>query len=218
MHRFGVLLVFLGGLLLGSCAGPVEGWIVNTRVHQGDAALAQGSLREAETAYRLALQVSPRNERAGSGFARVSEQIAQSDYRRGNFEDALATLNAAAKYAPSDLRLQALRSQIEAARLKRDIVISNYPTYEGAAMELRSSYVALNAQNTLILRSLRRFGYTYDTQDLTKAIEDSYEMQLDLVKNTNRLIAYRQLVESGVPASQKAAQAVAPSGSLLPLP
>ena len=218
MRRFAAPLVLLVGLLTSSCAGSVEGWIANTRVHQGDAALAQGSLHEAETAYRLALRVNPKNERARAGFARASEQVAQSDYRHGDFEDALATLNSAAKYAPGDIRLAAMRSEIEHARIKRDIVISNYPTYQGAATELQAAYVALNVENRRVLHSLNRFGYTFDTQDLTKAIEDSYDMQLDLVRNTNRLIAYRQLVESGVPASQKAAQAVAPTGSLLPLP
>jgi hypothetical protein len=115
------------------------------------------------------------------------------------------------------VRLQALRSQIDDARLKREIVLSNYPTYRAAGADLQAAYTALRAQNTLIVHSLHRFAYTYDTQDLTRAIEDSYELQRDIVKNTNRLIAYRQLVESGVPATEKAA-ATAVSGSLLPLP
>jgi len=130
----------------------------------------------------------------------------------------MATLNAAAKYAPSDLRLTALRSEIEDARLKREIVLSNYPTYQGSALRLQAAYAALNDQNKLILRGLRRFNYTFDTQDLTKAIQNSYEMQLDLARNTNRLIAYRQLVEAGVPASEKGETTVTPAGSLLPLP
>ena len=59
--------------------------------------------------------------------------------------------------------------------------------------------------------------YKRQTQDLTRAIEDSYELQRQIARDTNRLIIYRQLVQSGVPATEKAA-ATAVSGSLLPLP
>lgn len=214
---FRVLVLVLAAQLT-ACAGPVERWIVQTRVHQGDTALERGSLREAATAYRLALRVAPNDPRARAGFARASEQIAQAEYGRGDFENAMATLNEGAKYEQSDLRLAALRSEIENARLKREIVLSNYPTYEGSGLRLQAAYAALNDQNKLILRGLRRFNYTYDTQDLTKAIQNSYEMQLDLSRNTNRLIAYRQLVQAGVPSSEKGVQTVTPSGSLLPLP
>lgn len=215
-----VLLLALLALATGlqGCAGTVEHWIVNTRVNQGEVALQNGSLHEAETAFRLALRVNPRDPRARAGFARASAAIAEADYRKGDFDDASATLNDAEKYDPQNVRLQALRSQLEDARLKREIVISNYPTYQGAGLQIQTAYGALNEQASAILKSLKRFNYTYDTQDLTKAIEDSYELQLDVAKNTNRLIAYRQLVESGVPASTQSAQATAPTGSLLPLP
>jgi hypothetical protein len=83
---------------------------------------------------------------------------------------------------------------------------------------MQDAYASLSVQTKSILRSLKRFSYTYDTHDLTKAIQGSYELQIDVAKNTNRLIAYRQLVESGVPAATTGAQASAGSGSLLPLP
>lgn len=199
------------------CAGSVERWIVDTRINQGNTALERGSLREAETAYQLALRVSPRDARARAGFSTVAADIAEEDYRTGNYEDALATINAAQRYDPASVRLQALRLQIDDAKLKREIVLSNYPTYRVAGADIQTAYGALALQNRLVLHSLHRFAYTYDTQDLTRAIEDSYELQRDVAKNTNRLIAYRQLVESGVPATEKAA-ATAVSGSLLPLP
>lgn len=200
------------------CAGSVEHWIVNTRVNQGDVALSRGSLHEAETAYRLALRVNPYDARARNGFSQVSAAIAEADYRKGDFDDAMSMLIEAQKYDPQNLRLQALRGQIDDARLKREIVISNYPTYEGAGNQIQESYTSLNAQTKNVLRSLKRFSYTYDTQDLTKAIQQSYELQLDVAKNTNRLIAYRQLVEAGVPAATAGTQSSAPAGSLLPLP
>lgn len=212
----GIAVVVL--LACTGCAGTVERWIADTRVHQGNVALADGNLHEAALAYRLALRVNPRDARARTGFSRVSIEIADADYRQGNFEDALATLNAAAKYDPGSVRLQALRTAIEQAKLKREIVISNYPTYKNAGLNILASYAALNDQIKLIVKAIKRFNYTYDTADLTRAIEQSYELQLDVAKNTNRLIAYRQLVESGVPASAKGAATLAPASSLLPLP
>jgi tetratricopeptide (TPR) repeat protein len=204
-------------LAAGGCAGPVQTWIVQTRIHQGDTAMARGSLHEAATAYRLALRIDPKNVLARAGFSNAAGTIADADFRTGNYDDALATINAAQKYDPANVRLQALRSQIDDARLKRAIVVSNYPTYRAAGAELQAAYDALRLQNKLIAHSLHRFAYTYDTQDLTRAIEDSYELQRELTRNTNRLIVYRQLVQSGVPATEKAA-ATAVSGSLLPLP
>jgi tetratricopeptide (TPR) repeat protein len=215
VRLFGCLLAALVGL--EGCAGTVEHWIVNTRVNQGDVAFDRGNLREAETAYRLALRVAPQDERARAGFSKAAAMLAESDYRRGNFDDAMTTLLEAQKYDPQSVRLQALRSQIDDARVKREIVISNYPTYEAAGMQLRTSYSALNDQTKDVLKQLRRFSYTYDTQALTAAIQSSYELQQDVSKNTNRLIAYRQLVESGVPA-KVTGESSAPTGSLLPLP
>ena len=217
ISRAFVLPFFLLAMLTG-CAAPVEHWIVNTRVSQGDAALDRGNLHEAELAYRLALSVDPKNARARRGFSHVSVDIADADYHQGNFDDALATLVGAAKYDPASVRIQAIRSAIEQAKLKREIVISNYPTYGAAAEELQKGYAALTDQNKLILKSLKRFNYTYDTNDLTRAIQQSYEYQLDVSKNTNRLIAYRQLVESGVPESAKGQPSIAAPASLLPLP
>lgn len=213
------LLLCLLGLATGvqGCAGSVVHWIVNTRVNQGNVALQNGSLHDAETAYRLALRVNPHDARARAGFARVSADIAEVDFRKGNFDDAAATIADAQKYDPQNVRLQALRSQLEDARLKREIVISNYPTYQRAGKQIQTAYGDLNEQTKAILKSLRRFNYTYDTQDLTKAIQASYELQLEVAKNTNRLIAYRQLVESGVPGTEQTTQ-TGPTGSLLPLP
>jgi tetratricopeptide (TPR) repeat protein len=212
------LAVALPVLLTTGCAGTVEHWLVNTRVNQGDVALQRGSLHDAETAYRLALRVNPKDARARSGFARVAGQIAEEDFKKGDFDDAVATIIDAQKYDPQNVRLQALRSQLDDARLKREIVVANYPTYQGAGQQIRAAYGSLNQQTKAILTSLRRFNYTYDTQDLTKAIQASYELQLDVAKNTNRLIAYRQLVESGVPGTEQPTQTGATSGSLLPLP
>ncbi|MBV8723647.1 MAG: hypothetical protein JO277_15960, partial [Candidatus Eremiobacteraeota bacterium] len=86
-----------------------------------------------------------------------------------------------------------------------------------SGVSIQKAYQDLDSTNKLLLRSLRRFGYTFDTEDLTDAIKRSYELQLDVAKNTNRLIAYRQLVTSGVPATSET-MTTSNTTSLLPLP
>lgn len=207
----------LASLSLGGCAGPVERWIVGARVHQGDVGLARGNAYDAELSYRLALRVDPTNERARSGYLEAASLAAQEQYAAGRFEDALDTINAALKYDPTSVRLAALKTTIEQARLKREIVISNYPTYREAGLALQASYKQLDLANKAIVVSLKRFGYTYDTADLTTAIKRSYEMQLEIAKDTNRLISYRQVVDSGVPENAQHATSTN-AASLLPLP
>ncbi len=213
-------VICISGLILAveGCAGSVERWIVTTRVNQAAAAQDRGNLHESLLAYQLALRVSPLNSQARAGFSSVSIEIADNDFKHARFDDALATLNAAAKYDPGSVRVEGLRSQIEQSKLKREIVISNYPTYSSAGAEIGKAYMTLAESNAGVLHSLRRFNYSYDTNDLTKAIQQSYELNLDVAKNTNRLIAYRQLVESGVPEAAKGQQSLAPAASLLPLP
>lgn len=202
------------------CAGSIEHWIVNTRNRQGDVALSRGSLLEAQLAYRLALRVDPNDAHARDGYSAVAMAIANHNYRAAQFDDALEELTTAAKYDPQSVRVQALRSQIEQAKLKREIVISNYPLYGETGTQIRRSYLGLKAINGRIITALQRFNYSYDTGELSRAIHDSYTLNSEVVKNTNRLINYRQLVESGVPETVKdrSSGALAPSSSLLPLP
>ena len=68
-----------------------------------------------------------------------------------------------------------------------------------------------------LLSDLQRFSYTFDSDDLTAAIKRSYELQLDIAKNTNRLVVYRQLVSSGVPETRSQTTTFG-AASLLPLP
>lgn len=213
--RFALCAVL--ALALSGCASSVQNWIVNTRVHQGDVALAGGHVADAELAYRLALKVDPKNERARAGFVEAASGLAQSLYTTGDFDDAIATINDALKYDPESVRLSALKASLDQAKLKREIVISNYPTYREAGVQIARAYEQLELTNKAILKDLKRFGYTYDPQDLTAAIKQSYALQLDLVKNTNRLISYRQIVQSGVPVSAPQTTS-AGAASLLPLP
>ena len=203
-------------LALSGCAGSIQQWIVNTRVHQGEIAFDRGDVRDAELSYQLALRVDPKDPRAQSGYVRAAAGLAQAQYARGNFDDALATIRDGLRVDPESVRLAALKRTIDDARLKREIVISNYPSYREAGAALARSYEQLDVTNKQLLRSLKRFSYTFDDADLVDAIKRSYELQLDVAKNAGRLISYRQLITSGVPGS--ASEAPPSTTSLLPLP
>jgi tetratricopeptide (TPR) repeat protein len=211
-----VALMVVAMFALTGCAGPIEHWIVNTRIHQGEIAANDGNPADAVIAYSLALRVDPHNVEAQSGFVEASADEAQEQYAHGHFDAALATIAQGMRVDPTSVRLDALKTQISEAKLKQEIVISNYPTYQHAGEELQASYERLNEANALIMKQLRRFGYTYDVNDLTSVIKQSYELQLEVAHLTARLIAYRQLVQTGGP--QPAALPATGSGSLLPLP
>jgi tetratricopeptide (TPR) repeat protein len=214
-----VRTAFLAAMLLSftGCAGSIEHWIVDTRVHQGDVALARGSVRDAELSYRLALKIDPKNQKAQAGYVLAAAGLAQAEYVKGAFEDALDTIREGQSVDPESVRLDALKTAIENAKLKREIVISNYPTYRSAGSGIAQAYIQLDATNKLLLKSLRSFDHTFDAGDLTDAIKRSYELELDLAKNTNRLITYRQVVTSGVPQAPSETAGGATT-SLLPLP
>jgi len=210
-------LMLIAAVACTGCAGPVTRWIVDTRVHQGDVALERGNVKDADLSYRLALRVDPADERARYGIVQSSADLAQEQFTKGSFDDALVTIAEGLKYDPSSVRLAALKASIDDAKLKREIVISNYPTYHEAGTQIQHSYEALVTTNKSILAALKRFSYSFDTSDLTTAIKKSYDLELDVARNTNRLITYRQVVSSGVP--ETATQATSTNAaSLLPLP
>jgi tetratricopeptide (TPR) repeat protein len=212
--------VFLAaGLLLAvtGCATDVTRWIAQTRNHQGDVALSRGNDLDAAEAYQLALKVAPHDEHAREGFVSVQLRLAEKLFADSKFDDAVDALALAAKYAADDSRITALRSQIEQAEIKRDIVVSNFPSFKETSTNIRRSFAAIKRSTEEIGSSIARFEYTYDTSDLTKAIRQSYELNTELARDTTRLITLRQLAESGAPESS-AAESLAPPASLLPLP
>jgi tetratricopeptide (TPR) repeat protein len=210
-------LALLAAFALGGCAGRISGFIVETRNHQGDLALAQKNYPDAALAYGLALRVSPDDAHARDGLARVKLDIAALEYTLSNFDDALAALAVAAKYDPQSVRLAELRTEVEQARVKREIVLSNYPTYRETGLALRRSYAQLHLQSNAIVATLQRFDYRYDSSELVSAIRQSNELGTEVAKLTARLGNYRQLVEAGSP-ERSAAAPLAPAASLLPLP
>ena len=228
MKRFAVLTAALcSSLLFSGCASSISSWIVQTRDHQGDVALGRARgmnpispayLEEASKAYSLALRVDPKDEHARSGAVTVQLENAAQDYRASKFDDALAAVAVAAKYDPTNVRVAQLRSDIEEARLKREIALSNYPSYKETGVSIRRAYDALKEQNAKVTAALKRFDYTYDINDLNAAIRQSYDLDEIIKRDTNRLIQFRQLVESGAPESARSGAPVVPPASLLPLP
>ncbi|HZV77285.1 MAG TPA: hypothetical protein VFF63_05990 [Candidatus Babeliales bacterium] len=212
-----LLTVCCGAAVLAGCAASIEHWIVNTRVHQGEVAMARGNARDAELAFRLALRVDPANAPARSGYVEAAAALARLEYAKGAFEDALATVDEGLSVDPESAPLAALKATLDQAKLQREIVIANYPTYRTAGLEIQRAYAQLNVTNALLVRNLKRFGYTFDTDELTAAIKRSYELELELTRNTNRLILYRQLVSSGVPETPSEGTTFG-AASLLPLP
>jgi tetratricopeptide (TPR) repeat protein len=213
-----IALALLAATLFATtgCASGISAWIVQTRNHQGDVALQHGNSADASVAYQLALRVDPVNTHARAGLVGVQARIAQQLFTASRFEDAVKALDVANRYAPGDARIEALRAQIEQAEIKRDIVVSNYPSYRETGAGLRRSFVQLRTQSAEIAAALHRFDYTYDSSELSQAIRESYELNSQVTRLTDRLIQYRQLVDSGIPENADAA--IAPAASLLPLP
>jgi len=212
-------LAVLASTLLATtgCAGGISRWIVQTRNHQGDVAVEHENAADASVAYQLALRVDPANVHARGGLVGVQAQIAQDLFTASRFEDAVKALDVAARYAPGDARIEALRSQIEQAEIKREIVVSNYPAYSETGAALQRAYAQVKTQSQAIVATLHRFDYTYDSNELSQAIRESYELDAQIVRLTDRLVQYRQLVDSGVPEDADT-NAEAPPASLLPLP
>jgi tetratricopeptide (TPR) repeat protein len=200
------------------CGSSVTGWIARERDRQGDLALSRTNYADASLAYQLALKVQPKDEHASRGLVSVQLHIAQAQFAGSRLEDAIESLMLAARYSPDDERIDAMRSEIEQAEIKREIVVSNYPAYRVIGAGIRRSYDNIKEQSAAISLALRRFNYTYDTEDLTKAIDLSYALNSDIARYTNRLVQYRQLVESGAPESSTRRENLSPPASLLPLP
>jgi tetratricopeptide (TPR) repeat protein len=203
-------------LTLAGCAGSVESWIVRTRDGQGDRALAARNLKDAALAYRLALEVNPADAHARAGAVSVQLALAEDAYRNGKLEEAINDLSIAEAIAPKNPNVIDLRRQLSEARLKREIVISNYPAYKTAGEDLIRAYVQLRTIDQAIIASLKRFQYSYDTVDITRAIDSSYELSAEVTRNTARLTRFRQVVETGT--GEVRAQSLSPPNSLLPLP
>ncbi|MEO6990770.1 MAG: hypothetical protein ABI346_04025 [Candidatus Baltobacteraceae bacterium] len=215
---FALVVLLMLPLGTGCSNNAVRRYVLETRNRQGDMALANDNYQDASVSYRLALRIDPKNAHARAGQVAVQIKLASQFYRKSDFEDALGALAVASKYDPQNVRVDEIRSEIEQARTLREIVVANYPTYRENGQALRRSYATLKGLSNRIVGQLQLFDFTYDSSHLTAALADSYALGEEVNRNTNRLINYRQLVESGAPELGKKGGALAPAASLLPLP
>ncbi len=201
-------------LTCGGCGGAAR-WMVDLRTSQGDAALKTNNVAEALSEYQLALRLEPKNARARAGLATALSLRAKAEFIDSKLDAAGADIAEALSYAPSDSVAQALATQIEQAKIRREVVLANYPLYESMGASIGDGLKTIVSANKQIAKELKEFRADYDTGHLTKAIVDSYNLEYEANRSTQRLISYRALVQSGA-ESKAAAQAQAPE--LLPLP
>lgn len=200
------------------CAGTVTQWMVNLRTSQGDAALDQKSLSEAEKEYALALKLDPHNGHARAGLANVLFLQARTDFVASKLDQALMEVQEAKKYAPGDAATDALAAQIDQARIRREIVLANYPLYGSVGTSLADSLKTITATQKEIDKELKAFRSDFDTRHLTKAIVASYDLEDEAHRFTNRLISYRALVATGAPKGPSQLPSQSETPNLLPIP
>jgi tetratricopeptide (TPR) repeat protein len=200
------------------CAGTVTQWMVNLRTSQGDAALDQKSLSEAEKEYALALKLDPHNAHARAGLANVLYLQARTDFNASKLDQAQTEIAEAKKYAPGDAAMDALAAQIDQARIRREVVLANYPLYESVGTSLADSLKTIAATQKEIDKELKAFRSDFDTRHLSKAIVASYDLEDEAHRVTNRLISYRGLVATGAPKGQSQLPSQSETPNLLPIP
>jgi tetratricopeptide (TPR) repeat protein len=200
----------------GCAGGSVSRWMVDLRSSQGDTALRTGNVAEALGEYDLALRLDPKNAHARAGLAKALTLRAQMEFTDSKLEEAATDIAKAHYYAPSDSVTQALAGQIEQALIRREVVVANYPLYGSMATSIADSLKTVASTNLQIEKELKSFRADYDTNHLTKAIVESYDLEDEAHRATLRLASYRALVQSGAVNRQAAAAADAPN--LLPIP
>ena len=208
------------GLILAlastGCAGTLTQRIVDLRTSQGDAALASGSLIEAQKEYALALKLDPHDYHARSGLAKVLFLQARAAFINSKLDDAQIEVEGALKYAPGDDAAKVLSAQIAQAKIRREIVLANYPVYESAGAALTDSLRTLGESQKEIAVALKAFRSDFDSAHLTRAIIAAYALEDEAHRTASRIIAYRGLVTSGSSKAEAPSQSQTPS--LLPIP
>lgn len=216
VKRLLIVVAVLCALGASGCAGPITQWMINVRNAQGDAALERPSLPEAEKEYRLALALDHRNTHARAGLAKVLYLRAKVDFVESKLDEAADDIAQSLRYAPDDAAALALSSEVGQAKIRREIVISNYPLYGSIAAAVAPAIKSIAEGDKVIQKEVKAFSSDFDTAHLTKAIVTSYDLQDELRRLAQRLVIYRGYVTSGQ------AKATAPSGatapSLLPIP
>jgi len=214
-----VLVALVIGLALFLIIGGAPGlahWIVAVRDHQGDLSLEGQHFGDAARAYHLALAIDPNDARARAGYVQAETSLAATMSERSLFVDALNALRLAARQDPQNVRIAGLIADISNARLRSEIVRSNFPAYRPMTADIEHAYEHLQAEHAEVIAHLKRFGYTYDTTDLTRAIRASLDLSTETARLTARLSTLRTLVSAGsITATGRGSNA---PESLLPIP
>ncbi|HXW51046.1 MAG TPA: hypothetical protein VEJ41_03555 [Candidatus Acidoferrales bacterium] len=211
-----VLACTLAALASSGCAGPITQWMINVRNAQGDAALARPSLPEAEKEYRLALALDKKNTHARAGLAKVLYLRAKVDFADSMLDEAADEIAQSLRYAPDDAAALALSNEISQAKIRREIVISNYPLYGSIDAAVAPAFKSMTESGKVIQKEVKAFSSDFDTAHLTKAIVTSYDLEDEVHRLGLRLITYRGYVTSGQTKAAAASESTAPS--LLPIP
>jgi len=216
MHKAALALLLISSLSLTGCAKSLTQWIVNLRNSQGDAALERPSLPEAQKEFELALQMEPKNAHARVGLAKTLYLTAKADFVNSKLDEAALEIAEALKYAPSDAATLALAGEIDQARIRREIVVGNYPLYGSISSALKPAFKNVEEGNKEIELQVKRFSSDFDTSHLSRAIAQSYDLEEEAHRIATRLIAYRGLVQSG--QSKAVTTAAGQPPALLPIP
>jgi len=218
IRKLTLVLCAVAALASGGCAQSLTHWMVNLRTSQGDTALAREkpNFVEAEKEYKLALALDPKNAHARAGLAKALYLTAKEDYANSKLDEAASEIAEALKYAPSDAATLALANEIERAKIRREIVVANYPLYGSINAALKPVFKQIATSDKAIEAQVKAFSSDFDTAHLTKAIVETYDLEDEAHRMGQRLIAYRSLVQSGQQKTTPEAQSEAPS--LLPIP
>jgi len=213
---FAVAALVAAGLSCTGCAGAFTQRLVELRTSQGDAALANNSLVEAQKEYSLALKLDRHNPAARAGLAKALFLQARADFIDSLLDQAQIDITGALKYAPDDAAAKGLAAQIDQAKIRREIVLANYPVYESVGASLSDSLKSLTATQKEITSQLKLFRADFDSGHLTRAITASYGLEDEAHRTASRIVSYRSLVTTGASKSKTPAQTETPH--LLPIP
>ena len=203
-------------LALSGCAQSITRWMVDLRTSQGDAAIANpNGIAEAKKEYQLALALDPKSAHARAGFAKALYLTAKADFATSKLDEAASDIAEALKYAPNDAATLALANDIEQAKIRREIVVANYPLYGSINAALKPAFKQITESNKVIGAQVKAFSNDFDTTHLTKAITETYDLEDEVHRMGLRLISYRASVQSG---QKPRAPAASEAPSLLPIP
>jgi tetratricopeptide (TPR) repeat protein len=204
-------------LALWGCTGAFRNQLVELRNAQADAALQSQNVVEAEKEYSLALALAPNDEHARAGLARSLYLHAKTNLTTGDIDEAYIEVQKALKYAPKDAAVLDLATAIDEAKIRRDIVVSNFPSFKTSSDVISGLLKANGQSNKDIQLQIHDFHIDFDAAHLNKAIAQSYDLEEEQRRVTQRLMAYKAQIEGGATGQSRAQPQVEMPG-LLPIP